>query len=148
MTGPSATVEYQVMPHVRHEEDGFTLIELLVVIGIIGILAAIALPAFLGQTRGASDSKAKSDVATAYGAIETYWAQHDTYAATPADLVNIEGALTGALNLSVAGTPSTFVLMVESKQGSTFTITKDAQGNSAHTCLPVGVGGCDANGEW
>ena len=45
-------------------QSGFTLIELLVVILIIGILAAIAIPAFLSQTTKANDAAAKTQVGT------------------------------------------------------------------------------------
>ena len=52
--------------------SGFTLIELLVVILIIGILAAVAIPAFLNQKGKASDANVKSDITTAQTAEETY----------------------------------------------------------------------------
>jgi type IV pilus assembly protein PilA len=62
----------KVMDKRENGEKGFTLIELLVVIIIIGILAAIAIPAFLNQREKAWASQVESDVKNAAIAAESY----------------------------------------------------------------------------
>src|SRR6185312_14384390 len=90
------SIEDQMLNKLRRraeDEKGFTLIELLVVILIIGILAAIAIPAFLNQKGKAYDSNAKSDARTAATAEETYYTDNNGYTATVTDLTAIEPTL-------------------------------------------------------
>lgn len=69
-------------------EYGFTLIELLVVIIIIGILAAIAIPAFLNQKRQAEMADGKSDIRNVANIIEQQSATRNSANATYSQSIN------------------------------------------------------------
>jgi type IV pilus assembly protein PilA len=132
-------------------EAGFSLIELLVVILIIGILAAIALPAFLGQRSKAQDTEAKSAVRTAATAMKSFYTDTQDYsAATVAKLQVIEPSLgqgQGAtLALSGLGA-DTYTVDVTSKTGNHFKVTEGG-GTAVRTCTTAGTAGCPADGKW
>ena len=130
-----------------HEQSGFSLIEILIVILIVGILAAIALPAFLDQRVRTQDTEAKTAVRNARTTLETYHTDRSTYDTTTAELIAIEPVLGDARNLTMTGTNDTFTLSVDSKAGGgggTFTIELDGAKNLTRTCTNAGKGGCKA----
>jgi len=67
-------------------EEGFTLIELLVVVIIIGILAAIAIPVYLGIQNNAKDSAVKADVSRLKTAVVAYQTDNNGDIPTVAEL--------------------------------------------------------------
>lgn len=73
----------------ENHEEGFTLIELLVVILIIGILSAIAIPAFLNQRKSAVDSTLQSDLASTAKGVED-WVVKQGSTAKPLTLAQVQ----------------------------------------------------------
>jgi type IV pilus assembly protein PilA len=144
------------------DEKGFTLIELLVVILIIGILAAIALPAFLNQRGKAQDTEAKSVARTAQTAMETWYTDEQDYSATLPDLQAIEPALKegiAATDLVITGDAADdgqggYTVAVTSKTDNVFTILKSRADDAAtpsevaRTCATASKFGCNSDGEW
>ena len=131
---------------IQSEEQGFTLIELLVVILIIGILAAIALPAFLGQRSKGQDAAAKSDGRNAVTQMESCYTDNESYANCTDTTLAAGGIDTTNTKVSAQGA-NTYKITATSKSGNVFTLTKTSTGVD-RDCTTKGQGGCPADGNW
>ena len=133
------------------DEKGFTLIELLVVILIIGILAAIALPAFLNQRGKAQDTEAKSEARTMQTAMETLYTDEQSYVLGDLPkLKAIEPAIGSgkAVPTVVTNAADNWEVNSKSKTGNVFTIKKDNAGKVTRSCTTGGDYGCPTSTNW
>jgi type IV pilus assembly protein PilA len=135
------------------DEGGFTLIELLVVILIIGILSAIAIPAFLSQKSKANDAGAKTQVGTLQTAMETY-STENSGSYVGAEIKALE-AIEPTLKDHTQSVPTVIAASKEGYEIESASVASgdkfkyvNAAGVVTRTCLPVGKGGCPAAGTW
>ncbi len=128
------------LERIENNEKGFTLIELLVVVIIIGILAAIAVPVFLGQQAQAQNSAAISNLATAKVAYVSYLVDN------PNGTTAINDELRDLGWPAAVGTTETVVLTnggrefcftATSASGTAFIVDSGSEGPREGTCPPA-----------
>ena len=130
-------------------ESGFTLVELLVVMLILGLLAAIAIPAFFNQRDKAHDADAKATARSAQTAIETYATDNDgSYAGADNDALRaIEPTLPAGDPLEVVSDVDTYTITVTADNTDhTFSIDRADTGAVTFPCTVEGEGGCPTGG--
>jgi len=99
----------------RRDERGWTLVELIIVIIILGLIAGIAIPAYLDLTTSAKINACQSQQAAMKGAVLLYYAKN---------LGTLPDSLTTGmfLDLTIPTCPTTGTVSYAKDSDSTFTV--------------------------
>ena len=134
------------------DEQGFSLTEVLVVLIVIGVLAAIALPMFIGQRGKGQDASAQSNARNMVSALESCHTNTSSYASCDSSQdVVASGISTGTgnnqVNLATLASNG-YTIVAKSASGNNFTIAKTGSGAATRTCSTTSNGACPASGSW
>ena len=156
---PSQSFSSRSIATRARQTDGFSLPELLVAMLIIGVLAAIAIPLFLGTTNKATDVQAKELVRNAETATESYASDHGgAYTnLSPAGVAAEEPTIATVAStrhayLSAAtGSENGYTLTATATNGDQLSIQRSAEGAITRSChsptLKTGCNGAE-NSSW
>lgn len=119
----------------QHRARGFTLIELMVTVAIVGILMAVAIPAYTSYVLRARTTEAFTALGGFQPAAEQYWANKRTFAGVaerkPANTPNFDYAVSG-------DTDSAYLLTATgTNKMAGFVYTIDQSGNKKTTLVPT-----------
>jgi len=71
----------------RKQDAGFTLVELMIVMAIIGVLAVVAIPSYIGAVRQAREAVLKEDLHVLRNAIDSFTADKQKAPQSLEDLI-------------------------------------------------------------
>ena len=128
----------RTVPH--HRQFGFTLIELMIVVAIIGIIAAVGMPAYQNYSRAAKRADAHQGLNVLAQLQERFFTDNNSYATTVAALGASADSKDDYWSLSIAAANTTttpYLLQAAPKSphvdNNCLTITLDSTGVRAST---------------